>query len=411
MIRKALTVVVDVLTYTVILGILVEERGLADVQFHTDISGQSIFTSYSLGFPDCDASTVDRRLSVGVMPKGRWSSAEVESSFALENQIVSEDELRPFHRVGTGSVKYRLGHHRVQLGIGYDDSEQVLWGCAASLAARLKREQRIREDLQVAGDRVRTEERSVRYEHEDEGRMVSVFATDIREQGAYGRFQSDLWLTLAARLTSTVTAGMRLGVGDEGIRDEKYRNQRGVTNIAYKPSARWSWSGEFGIQRRGEIQRVSNWESRMDYLFSRHIRMGLASSKILSQRGPRFTTQGYRVSVARVVGPTSTTIDVGRVDVDNPRNANNIVAMTHEDQISPYHRYYLKASEGTEFVAIVRKTRVVEVGYNFAAIQDGSGGNGSALNLGGSYNKTWLDREGRPESEVGILEVHIKGRF
>lgn len=376
-----------------------------------EISGQAIITSYSLGFPDCDRQTVDRRVSLGLGPKEKWSNMGLDSVFLVEHQLMNESDVKPFHRLASTSLKYATGRHKWDLSLLYDDSEQVLWGCAASLVTRLRREQRIREDLQVPGNRVRSQQKSLRYDYEKNGHSIGAMVTDVREQGEYGRFQSDLWLSYSLKMSQNLLVGLRGGVGDEGIRQERYRNLRSIANAAYKPFARWAIFGELGSQRRGDRQRITNWDSRVEHQFNPKILLSVASSKVVSQAGPRFSTQGHRLSVSRSSGTGNARVEVGRVEVDNPRNANNILGFGYDDQITPRHRYQFRVSDGTEFVAVIRKTRVLEGGYLFAPIPGGANNNGSSLVVGASFTKSWVNLDGRSESEVGILEIVLRGRI
>lgn len=386
----------------------------ASTAIETEVGGQSIFTSYSGlldGVADCDKTTVDRRIGLSITPRGKWSHTETDMVLGLESQVSDESRITPFHRVGKATLNTRLGRHRLGISVGYDDSQQVLWGCAATVAARLRREQRIREDMQVSGDRVRTRERAVRYEYEGAGENLNVIVSESREDGDYSRSLGDLLLSFARKVSGNLLIGVRGGIGSEAIRDERYRNLRGASNVVYKFSRRLTISGDIGSQRRGNIQRVTTWEAKADHQYTKDLLGSLIATRVVSSEGPRFSTKSFRAALSRSTGGAETRLDAGKIEVENPRNSNNLIGLSYSNQFTPRHRYYLRVSEGTEFVAVIRSTRVAELRYDLMAIPDRGGGGGRSLVFGASFNKTWLSQDDRRDSQVAILELSIRGSF
>lgn len=386
----------------------------AGTTVNTEVGGQSIFTSYSgllEGLANCDKTTLDRRIGLSIIPRGKWSATETDLVLGVESQVSDESRITPFHRVGKATLNNHIGRHRLGLSVGYDDSQQVLWGCAASVVARLRREQRIREDLQVAGDRVRTLERGLRYDFDGQGETISITASDSREDGDYRRVLSEVLLSLVKNLSTNMMIGLRGGLGNEAIRDERYQNIRGGSNVVYKHSRRLTISGDIGTQRRGSIQRVTTWEGRANHQYTKELLGSLIASRVLSSEGPRFSTKSFRVALSRTIAGSETRLDAGKVEVENPSNSNNLIGLSYSNQISPRHRYYFRVAEGTEFVAVIRSTRVAELRYNFMAIPDRSGARGGSLIFGASLNKTWLSQNDQPDSQVAILEFSIRGTF
>lgn len=386
----------------------------AATTLNTEVGGQSIFTSYSGvldGLASCDKTTVDRRLGLSILPRGKWSGAETELLLGVESQVSDESQITPFHRLGKATFNTHVRRHQLGLALGYDDSQQVLWGCAASVATRLRREQRIREDLQVAGDRVRTFERALRYEFVGQGETISLVASEAREDGDYRRAVSDILLSLTKNLSSNIIIGFRGALGNEAIRDERYRNTRGGSNVVYKHSRQLTIYGDISSQRRGNIQRVTTWEARADHQYTKEILGSLIASRVVSSDGPRFSTRSFRSALSRTIGRSETRLEAGKVEVENPRNSNNLIGLSYSNQITPRHRFYFRVAEGTEFVAVIRSTRVAELRYNLIAIPDRSGARGNSLIFGASLNKTWLSQNDRPESQIAILEFSIRGTF
>jgi hypothetical protein len=386
----------------------------AATKLGTEVGGQAIFTAYDgilEGIANCEDTTIDRRIGLSLLPTGKWSDSEMSLVLGMESQISNESEVTPFHRIGKATLNRHLGRHGLGLSFGYDDSQQVLWGCAASVAARLKREQRIREDLQVAGDRTRTLERSLRYDFNGNVENLSLIASDSREEGDYKRSQTDLMLSFSRKISSIILTGIRAGIGDEAIRDERYRNIRGGSNLLYKLTGRTTIAGDLASQRRGNLQKITTWEAKADHQYNKEILGSLIASRVLSNEGPRFSTKSFRMVLSRIIGSSETRLDAGKMEVDNPKNANNIIGISHSNQISRRHRYYLRVSEGTDFVAVVKTTKVAEVRYNLMAIPEKIGNSGNSLLLGISINRTWLVQSDRQDSQVSILELSMMGRF
>lgn len=384
---------------------------LGKTTWDPEVSTLGIVTTSHGGAPECDGQTIDRRGAAALRPQHAERGLSADGVFLVESKIGDNFTATPYHRAVEGNIGWNVGHHVFGVGVGKDESDQVLWGCASSVATRLRREQRIQEDLLVAGDRVTALNGMGKYEFGSASDKVGLVMTSRREQGEYARFQQDLLLSATHQGAGDFAWTLQGGGGDEGVRDERYRNLRALGSIAYRPLRDLGLAINGNIQRRGDNQRVSEGGFQVTKQILRGLSTRVQARRVVSERGPRFTTNAADMALEADVWGGSMNATLGRSEVDAPRNANNILSGSYEKNFLRWNKIRLRASQGTEFVAIVRTARVLEAGYFFAMGSGTIASQTDNMSLGANYAWTRLWRSPGEVSDTRITELTMRWKF
>ena len=383
--------------------------GATEVRADAGLTG--ILSQYSGPNFDCDGLNIDRRMALAIRPKLNSREIMAEASLLGEAKIAEQDEPKMFHRAFDGRfASYFLGN-QLLIGASKDLSDQVLWGCAASVASRLRREQRIREDLQVEGSSITTDLRSVGIERGDETAKIGLLLTDRTEVGNYKRSQRDATLVWSHNTPSRFGWTLQLGSGTEEIRDEKYRNLRGQLGLQYKLTSELSLVSSGNYQKRGDNQRIYGGSLQGIYLANERISITGEVSRIMEKNSPRFPSNSYRGLIVHSIGRRRLETSVGRTFVDlGERNGNNIISGSAEDAFGRWHTVRVRVVQGTEFVAVIQTSRAVEAAYIFNLAGLPASG-GKTLNLSINYSWTRLNRASNDQSDIRIAEIGAKAQF
>jgi hypothetical protein len=393
------------------LTILWGQTSAGSTEVRADAGLTGIFSRYSGANFDCEGTNVDRRMALAIRPKLDSREFLAEASILGEAKVAERDEPKMFHRAIDGRLTSQLYGNRLLIGAGKDISDQVLWGCAASVASRLRREQRIREDLQVPGNSVTTDLRSVGVERGDENERVGLLLTDRNEVGDYKRSQGDATLVWSHNGPSRFGWTLQGGTGTEGIRDETYQNLRGQLGVQYKVTPALSLISNGNYQKRGKNQRIYGGLLQAIYLATEHISMTGELSRIMEKNSPRFPSHSYRGLIVHSIGRRRLETSVGRTLVERgERNGNNIISASAEDVFDRWHTVRVRVTQGTEFVAVIETSRTVEAGYIFNLAGLAASG-GKSLNFSVNYSWTKLNRASNVQSDIRIAEIAAKAQF
>lgn len=378
------------------------------MELKTDVSATEIISQSTGQVKDCEGVTIDRRMALVLKPMFAERSVVGEGTLLGEAKILEINKLDIFHRNFDGRLVFSDGGNKATFSGSKDFSNQILWGCAASIAARLRREQKIREDLQVDGDNTRADQRMVGFETANRAGKFEVNALERREIGAYSRVQRDVYLSWSASLSDRFNTIIQVGMGDENIRSEHYKNLRSGIFFNYKATSKWTLIANGTYQKRGAEQRIYSSQIVGNYQASREVVVNLETNRIMEKNSPRFPTYSNRFSMSHTLDKRRLEASVGRtVAEDGSRNGNNIFSLAGEDIFGRWHKLRLRLIKGTEFVAIVQTSDSIEAGYSFN-LGGMEASDGRILSAGLAYTFTRIVREAFQPSNIRIMEIGIK---
>jgi hypothetical protein len=381
----------------------------ASVQFRTDYSLTNITSEYMAYDRDCIGRTIRNRGYLGL--SNEWNAQSLNLSSKISGQIDihgTHSNAQFINRKFESKLSNAQGKNAVEVGYSHEVYGLEMWGCAAPIESRLKREKKIIEDLQVDGDDISLETIHANFNRRFKTGNISLQLQKQDEIGQYQRNISGASLIGEFEFQNKFRAIVDIEGFKEQIRNEKYNNELVRLQISRPINSRFLFLSKGTIQKRGEKQKIYGWSANAEYDLNNHIKMNLISDRIIESNSPRLPENTLLYMFHYLYRNGDMYLNLGRTFFDKEdRRQSERFSWVTINKIFYNHYFETKLDFGTNLLALIKNSRSLRFSYRIGETESARK---RSLVLLGSYEITEIWGKEGDKGTVQNLQISISGK-